>query len=262
MNAQVPLVIKVGGACLEQAQAQQNLFQILAQLLQKRPVVLVHGGGNLAQAQLAAQGLESVRHNGLRVTPKAHLDTVVGALAGAANKQLIAQAKIVDVPAVGISVADGNLAQATMQDPILGHVGQIDDVNPALLEALWQGSFLPVVSSIGVDAQGQLLNINADDAASAIAKALNAAMVYLSDVAGVWDAQRQVLAQTDWATYETLHTEQVIEGGMAVKVQAALNLSKALQQPVHIGHWQASERLLDLSQGKSPGTLVVGYDSH
>ncbi|MGL5975573.1 MAG: acetylglutamate kinase, partial [Aeromonas sobria] len=181
------LVIKLGGALIENDEALTALFATLKTFLddQHRPLVLVHGGGCLVDDLLKGLGLTSTKKNGLRVTPFEQIPFIAGALAGTANKQMMAKAIATGIPAVGLCLADGGLCQVTQLDPDLGAVGECKPGNPALVAGILGQGFLPVVSSIGITADGQLMNVNADQAATAIAEALGADLVMLSDVSGI-----------------------------------------------------------------------------
>ena len=185
------LVIKLGGALIENDEALTALFATLKTFLddQHRPLVLVHGGGCLVDDLLKGLGLTSTKKNGLRVTPFEQIPFIAGALAGTANKQMMAKAIATGIPAVGLCLADGGLCQVTQLDPDLGAVGECKPGNPALVAGILGQGFLPVVSSIGITADGQLMNVNADQAATAIAEALGADLVMLSDVSGILDGK-------------------------------------------------------------------------
>ena len=170
------LVIKLGGALIENDEALTALFATLKTFLddQHRPLVLVHGGGCLVDDLLKGLGMTSTKKNGLRVTPFEQIPFIAGALAGTANKMMMAKAIATGIPAVGLCLADGGLCQVTQLDPDLGAVGDCQPGNPALVAGILGQGFLPVVSSIGITADGQLMNVNADQAATAIAEALGA----------------------------------------------------------------------------------------
>ncbi len=150
------LVIKLGGALIENDEALTALFATLKTFLdeQHRPLVLVHGGGCLVDDLLKGLGLTSTKKNGLRVTPFEQIPFIAGALAGTANKMMMAKAIATDIPAVGLCLADGGLCQVTQLDPALGAVGDCQPGNPALVAGILAQGFLPVVSSIGITAEG------------------------------------------------------------------------------------------------------------
>ena len=247
------LVIKLGGALIENDEALTALFATLKTFLdeQHRPLVLVHGGGCLVDDLLKGLGLTSTKKNGLRVTPFEQIPFIAGALAGTANKMMMAKAIATDIPAVGLCLADGGLCQVTQLDPALGAVGDCQPGNPALVAGILGQGFLPVVSSIGITAQGQLMNVNADQAATAIAE------VMLSDVSGILDGKGKLVPQLDKVTALDLMEKGVISDGMAVKVKAALHAAETLGKPVCVASWRYPDQLLKLLAGGAVGTQVA-----
>ncbi len=250
------LVIKVGGALLENAEALSAFLTELKKIRQQQKVVVVHGGGALVQQLLTDLGLTSQKKNGLRITPKAHIPYVVGGLAGTANKQMVATAKAIGDKAVGISLADGGDIVCNVPDPDLGCVGQVESGSAQLIQTLLDAGFLPLVSSIGVDQSGQLLNVNADQAAEAIAKILQGQLVLLSDVDGILDGDKQVIPTMTKALAEKLIAEQVITDGMIVKVNTAIETATALNAPIGILNWRNPNLISQWLEEKSCGTTV------
>ncbi len=249
-----PVVIKVGGALLESPSATATLFQHINALSATRPVVLVHGGGPVVESLMAKLSLTSTKLDGLRVTPDEHMPYICGALAGTANKMLCAAAIAQKLTPVGLSLLDGNLVTCASKASQYGAVGSPAPGDSTLLETLLVQDYLPVISSIGSDPSGRLLNINADEAATVIARLLQAELLLLSNVEGVMDATGQVLATLDHADIEALVNSHTITDGMQVKTSAALQAATTLQRPVIIGSWQA-----DLSSllAHSGGTRVM-----
>lgn len=254
-----PLVIKVGGALLDTPQAMQNLISTLAQFkrTQQRQIVIVHGGGCIVDELMQRLNLPVQKKQGLRVTPADQIDIITGALAGIANKKLVAMAKTAGLNVVGLSLGDGNLTTATQLDAELGHVATVQPKQAALLNTLLKADFLPIISSIAIDDDGRLMNVNADQAATAIATLLQAELVMLSDVDGVLDQQKNLIAELNTAQIEKLIAEQVITDGMIVKVKAALTAAQALNQAVEIANWKKPEKLADLFSGQRIGTKIA-----
>lgn len=253
------LVIKLGGALLESDEALTALFATLKGFLdeQHRPLVLVHGGGCLVDDLLKGLGLTSAKKNGLRITPFEHIPFIAGALAGTANKQMMAKSIATGIPAVGLCLADGGLCQVTQLDPELGAVGACQPGNPALLKGILSQGFLPVISSIGITAEGQMMNVNADQAATAIAEALGADLVMLSDVSGILDGKGKLVPELDKSTAADLMEKGVIADGMAVKVKAALHAAETLGKPVAVASWRYPDLLHKLLAGGAVGTKVT-----
>lgn len=259
MAMQQPLVIKLGGTLLESDKALAALFTTLKTFLNEvsRPLVLVHGGGVLVDNQLKAMGLSSTKKNGLRVTPFEQIPVIAGALAGTANKLLLAQAVAHEISSVGLCLGDGGLCRVSQLDPELGAVGQIEGGDATLVNSLLAGGFLPIVSSIGITFDGKLMNVNADQAATAIAEILDADLVMLSDVSGILDGKGQRIAHLTEADAFELMEKDIIKDGMAVKVRAALKATKTLGKPVAVGSWRYPEQLLSLLAGESEyGTRI------
>ncbi|MCU4676861.1 acetylglutamate kinase [Catenovulum sp. 2E275] len=250
------LVIKVGGALLESADSLAAFLTELKKIRQQQKVVVVHGGGALVQQLLGDLGLTSQKKNGLRITPSEHIPYVVGGLAGTANKQMVATAKAIGDKAVGISLADGGDIVCKVSDPDLGCVGQVESGSAQLIQTLLDAGFLPLVSSIGVDQNGQLLNVNADQAAEAIAKILNGQLVLLSDVDGILDGNKQVIPTMTKALAEALIAQNVITDGMVVKVYTALETATALNAPIGILNWRYPNLISQWLNEKSCGTTV------
>lgn len=256
--SQQPLLIKLGGAVLENDQALANLFSALTQYLhkQQRPLLLVHGGGVIVEDLLKKMNIVSKKKEGLRITPFDQIPYVAGALAGTSNKLLMAKALQAGLSAVGLSLADGFSCKVTQLDPELGAVGVCTANNPSLINGLLAAGHLPVISSIGIGEDGRLYNVNADQAAIAICELVGAELVFLSDVDGVWDAQMQVIPELNGQLADTLIRDNVIRDGMAVKVKAALQAANQLGY-VMLASWKNPENLVSLLAGKAVGTKVV-----
>ena len=254
-----PLVIKLGGVLLDTPAALENLFTALADYQKNfaRPLLIVHGGGCVVDDLMQRLDLPVKKKNGLRVTPSDQIDIIVGALAGIANKTLVAQAAKFKLNPVGLCLADGNLTKAAQFDPELGHVATVVPRNPSLLNNLLGEAFLPIISSIAVDENGLLMNVNADQAATAIAALIDADLVMLSDVDGVLNTDKQLLHELNTVQIEQLIADQVITDGMIVKVNAALDAAKILNRGVDIANWKTPEKLTALFAGEIIGTRIT-----
>jgi len=252
-----PLVIKVGGALLTCKEGLLQLFKTIDQLKQQAvSVILVHGGGCLVDQWITDMGLVSKKIEGLRVTPASQIEVVVGALAGAANKKLVAAAKASAVNAIGISLCDGNLVTTTYLDERLKFVGTCSVNERALLDSLLASDFTPIVSSIGDDGNGNLLNVNADQAAQVIAELVNGKLILLSDVPGVLDGDKQLIDVLTPEYAQQLIDDQVIVGGMKVKVATAFSTAQLLKDSIVIASWKSPHDLLDFVNGGRCGTLI------
>ncbi|WP_367987929.1 acetylglutamate kinase [Vibrio sp. NTOU-M3] len=258
-NKQMPLVIKLGGAALSSTDTLSHVFTAIAdyQKQAQRRIVIVHGGGYLVDDLMAKLQLPTVKKEGLRVTPYDQIPLIAGALAGTANKQLQGQAIKDGLNAVGLSLADGGLCQVEELDPELGAVGKAIPGQSQVLQAILEQGALPIISSIGLTAEGQMMNINADQAAVAVAGALDAELVLLSDVSGVLDGKGHLLTSLDAAQANKLIEGKVITDGMIVKVKAALQAANDLGRPIEVATWRYPEKLAQLFAGNSIGTQFV-----
>lgn len=191
------------------------------------------------------------------MTPADQIDIITGALAGTANKTLLAWAKKHQIAAVGLFLGDGDSVKVTQLDEELGYVGLAQPGSPKLINTLLENGYLPVVSSIGVTDEGQLMNVNADQAATALAATLGADLILLSDVSGILDGKGQRIAEMTAAKAEQLIEQGIITDGMIVKVNAALDAARTLGRPVDIASWRHAEQLPALFNGMPMGTRIL-----
>lgn len=213
-------VYKVGGPALEDPSLLEPLAREVRAFAGR--VALVHGGGRQVERMLKQLGLESRFVDGRRATSPEAMDIVEMVLTGSMNQALSAGLCRAGVPAVGLSGRDGGLIHAALR-PELGQVGSPDSVDPAALEALWAGGFVPVISPVSGGPSGQAVNVNADEAAQWIARAVGAeALVFLSDVDGVV-LDGQPVPRLGEAAIEARIADGSISGGMAMKVRMALD---------------------------------------
>jgi len=242
-------VYKVGGPALEDP----GLVGPLADEVRRGegPAVLVHGGGRAVDRLLKALHIESRFVEGRRETSPEAMAVVEMVLSGTVNKELAAGLTAAGVPAVGISGRDGGLVWARLVAG-LGRVGTPERVDPAPIRALWAGGYLPVVSPVANGPLGEAVNVNADEAALGIARAVGATtLVYLSDVDGVRIDLRAAEALTPEEAQRWIE-DGTITGGMALKVRVALEASAAGVPEVVIA---GKARLL----GRFPGTRIVTH---
>ena len=248
-------VIKLGGAVLNTENAAKALFDVLNE--QKNDeFVIVHGGGALVDTWLKQAGFASAKHQGLRISPAEQMPYIVGALAGCANKQLMTQAISAGHKPVGLSLFEAGVT-ATQKLKALCLVGKCKSNDDSIVNDLLKIGRLPIVSSIGFDEQGLWYNVNADEAAAAIASNLNAELIFMTDVEAVLDENKQPLHQLDTKHIDTLITNGVIVGGMEVKVKTSLHAAQHLRRGVYISSWQKPENLTALLQGEHVGTKVT-----
>jgi len=254
-----PLVIKLGGAALSCSETLSKLFGAIAQYQAQaqRRIVIVHGGGYLVDDLMAKLQLPTVKKDGLRVTPYDQIGVIAGALAGTANKMLQGQAIKDGLNAVGLCLADGGLCVVEELDPELGAVGKASAGDATVTKLLLEAGVVPIISSIGLTKEGQLMNVNADQAAVSVATALSAELVLLSDVSGVLDGKGHLIAALDEQKAASLIEGKVITDGMIVKVNAALDAAKDLGRPIEVASWRYPEKLAKLFAGESIGTQFL-----
>src|SRR4029078_6889464 len=182
------VVVKYGGNAMTDAALARQLDEdiVLVRSVGMRPVV-VHGGGPQISALMERLGMEPEFRDGLRVTDAESLDVARMVLVGKISRDIVSAINVHGPLAVGLSGEDAGLILASARHPDLGFVGDVEAVNPHILERLLAEELIPVVSTIGADVAGQAYNINADTVAGAIAEALGAEkIVYLTDVEGVY----------------------------------------------------------------------------
>ena len=218
------VVIKYGGSAMMDESLKKSVLSD-AMLLAKvgMNVVIVHGGGPDINYWLEKADVTSTFVNGLRQTNLETMEIVQMVLAGKINKDLTRMIQSLGGKAMGISGVDGALVQATLKNPEeLGAVGEISQVNTEVIEDLVSAGYIPVISCIGMDEDGNSCNINADEMAGGIAKALNADnFVLMSDVPGVLEDTSDpstLIQQIEISTVEHLYQKNVISGGMIPKV--------------------------------------------
>lgn len=248
------IVLKLGGAA---AGDEVAALDFVAERAEARDaIVVVHGGGPLVGEWSRRLGLEPRFRDGLRVTDPATRDVAVAVLAGLANKRLVAALAIRGVRAVGISGADGALLVVDRAEATLGLVGRVRAVRPELLADLLDAGAVPVVAPAALDAQGELLNVNADEVAGAIAAGFGARLlIFVTDVGGVRDADGRVIERLDRETIEKLRASGVVTGGMLPKLEACL-VAAAEGCVSAIVHGRDRAALRALAEGQPAGTIV------
>ena len=235
-------MVKYGGNALAGATESDALALfaediVLMRLVGLKPVV-VHGGGPQISDLMTRLGKTTEFKNGLRVTDAETVDIARMVLSGQVNPQIVAAINVHGRFAVGVSGEDATLITATPKDPELGFVGDVEKINPAILQRLLDDEFVPVIATIGVDANGQAYNINADTVAGALAGALGATkVIYLTDIAGllrdVTDPS-SLIAETTPTEIAALISEGVLSGGMIPKIDACLEAIEAGVPAAHM----------------------------
>ena len=218
------IVIKLGGTTMEDASLLHRAALAIKQLAAEHEVAVVHGGGTALTRMLTQVGKTSEFVDGLRVTDAETRDFAVMVLAGHMNKKLVAALAAVAQPAMGLCGGDGMAFRARKKAANghdLGYVGEITAVDPSWLNTIWQQRSVPVISSVALGGDGQYYNINADQMASACAVACHAnALIFLTDVPGVKDADGLVIRWLNLNQATELTQKSVINGGMLPKLEA------------------------------------------
>jgi acetylglutamate kinase len=232
------IVVKYGGNAMTEPELARQFAEdvVLLHSVGILPVV-VHGGGPQIGELMERLGIKSEFRDGLRVTDAETLDVARMVLVGKVNRDIVAAINFHGPKAVGVSGQDAGLIIATARDPELGFVGDVDGVNPGLIERLLAEDLIPVVSTIGADVDGQAYNINADTVAGAVAEALGAEkIIYLTDVPGlladVDDPDSLIRRTTADALADDLDAGRIV-GGMIPKLGACV---KAVREGVRSAH--------------------------
>ena len=218
------VVVKLGGAALEEKSLLQRCARAVAELAAEHQVAVVHGGGSALTRVLARLGKQTEFVNGLRVTDRETRDIALMVLAGGVNKSLVAAVGSCGRPAVGLCGGDGLAFRARKKHANghdLGFVGEIAAVDSRWLEAIWGSGGVPVISSLALGPDGEYYNVNADHMAAACASGCHAdALLFLTDVPGVKGADGNVMRWLSAGEIPGLVSRSVIHGGMLPKLAA------------------------------------------
>ena len=257
------IVIKYGGNAMVSEELKQQVMQDLVLLwLIGVKVVLVHGGGPEITETLKAVGKETQWVDGLRVTDKETAEIVQMVLAGKINKSLVNLIQTKGGKAMGISGIDGQMIKAEVKDERLGFVGKITDVDVEPIKDLLEKGYIPVVSTVGCDNQGNVYNINADTAAAYIAGKLNAErLITMTDIAGILKDKNDpnsLIAHIDTVGIRKLIEDGTISDGMIPKVQCCLDaidmgVNRVIIMDGRVEHSLLIETLTD----EGAGTMVA-----
>lgn len=257
------VVVKYGGNAMTDPELKKSVMNdlLLLQLVGVK-VVLVHGGGPDINNALQAMHIEAQFKNGLRVTDKDTMDVVQMVLAGKVNKGLVADLISFGGRAVGLCGVDGHMIQVHQKNDELGYVGEVDVIDTAIIDDVISKGYIPVISSIGCGADGQVYNVNADTVAAKIAGALKAeTMVAMTNIDGVLrdvNNPSSLIPRITVAEAETLKVEGIIAGGMIPKVDCCLEAIKAGAQKVFIINGEIPHAILiELLTDEGLGTMFV-----
>ena len=258
------VVVKYGGNAMVNEQLKQQVMEdvVLLWLIGVK-VVLVHGGGPEISQTMKALGKEAVFVDGLRVTDRETVDIVQMVLAGKINKTLVNLLEMKGGQAMGISGMDGRLIEAEIKDERLGYVGEITNINIQPVTDLLEKGYIPVISTLGCDREGNAYNINGDTAAARVAGALTAErLIMLSDIPGLLrdkDDPATLIPELSVAEAGQLRREGVISGGMIPKMECCVEaIRRGVKKVIIMDGRVPHSILMELLTDEGAGTMVKG----
>ncbi|MTW20555.1 acetylglutamate kinase [Allochromatium palmeri] len=268
------MVIKYGGNAMVDAALKESFARdvVLMKLVGINPVI-VHGGGPQIGSLLTRLGKASEFVQGMRVTDSETMDVVEMVLGGLVNKEIVNFINRHGGAAVGLTGKDGDLIHARkllikrdapeLHAPEIidiGHVGEVESIDPAIIHMLTKSNFIPVVAPIGVGTDGHSYNINADLVAGKMAEVLRAEkLLLLTNTAGLLDAEGRLISDLDVGRVQTLIEEGVIHGGMLPKIRCAIEAVQSGVKSAHIIDGRVEHAvMLDLFTDTGVGTLIRG----
>lgn len=261
------VVVKYGGNAMINDELKQQVMEDLVLLkLVGVKVVLVHGGGPDISAMMKRLGKEAVFVDGLRVTDKETMDIVQMVLTGRVNKTLVGLLEKEGGKAIGISGMDGRLIESECKDERLGFVGNITKINIEIVEELLSTDYIPVISTVGWDSDGNAYNINGDTAAGAIAGALHAErLIMMTDIEGIMrdkDDPTSIIPELTTEECRKLKEEGVISGGMIPKVDCCTYaIEQGVKNVVIIDGRVPHSILMELLTDEGAGTWIKGEEA-
>lgn len=266
------VVIKYGGNAMTEEHLKQSFARdiILLRLVGILPVV-VHGGGPQIESLLARVGKKGEFIQGMRVTDTETMDLVEMVLAGQVNKEIVELINHAGGKAVGLTGQDGGLIRArkmlvkaddTSSEAFdLGHVGEIESVDPAIIHSLLASGFVPVIAPIGSGQEGETYNINADLVAGKIAEILKAEkLILMTNTPGVLDKKGNLITGLSAKEIDGLFADGTISGGMLPKISSALDAAKSGVASVHIVDGRVPHcLLLEILTSEGVGTMIRSH---
>lgn len=261
------VVVKYGGnAMVNDKRKQQVMEDVVLLWLIGVKVVLVHGGGPEISEVMRRYGKQAEFVNGLRVTDKETVDIVQMVLAGKVNKSLVNLLEMKGGKAMGISGMDGRLIEAKMRNASLGFVGSITNVNIEPVTDLLENGYIPVISTVGCDRDGNTYNINGDTAAACIAGALGAErLIMMTDIAGILrdrDDPATLIRELTIRDAVKLFEQGVISGGMIPKVDCCIDaIHRGVKKVIIMDGRVPHSILMELLTDEGAGTMVVGDET-
>ena len=261
------VVVKYGGNAMTSEELKEQVMEdiVLLHLIGVK-IVLVHGGGPEISDMMQRLGKKAEFVDGLRVTDKETVDIVQMILAGKVNKSLVNFLEQKGGKAMGISGMDGQLIEAKMKDARLGYVGEITNINIAPVIDLLEKGYIPVISTLGCDKDGNTYNINGDTAAARIAGALGAErLIMMTDIAGILrdkDDPSTLIANLTVPEAEELFATGVVSGGMIPKVKCCIDaISHGVKNVIIMDGRVPHSILMEILTDEGAGTMVKGENA-
>ncbi len=257
------IVVKYGGNAMINEHLKEQVMVVFALLwLIGVKVVLVHGGGPEINEVMNKLGKKAEFVDGLRVTDKETVDIVQMVLAGKVNKSLVTLLQMKGGHAVGLSGIDGGMIEAEIKDERLGFVGRITKIRPQPINDILEKNYIPVISTVASDRQGNVYNINGDTAAAYIAGALHAErLLMMTDIAGILrdkDDPSSLIPEITISEANKLHEQGVISGGMIPKVDCCIEAIREGVKNVTILDGRVPHSILmELLTDEGAGTMVT-----
>lgn len=261
------LVIKLGGRLIEEEELKESIYQdlVLLSYVGMKPVV-VHGGGSEISKEMKKEGKKPRFVEGLRVTDKETMEILHKSLGGKINKEIVLGLEKYGGLAIGISGIDGGLVQAKKvesREEDLGLVGEVEKINPGVIEYLIDEDYIPVIAPMGADKEGTSLNLNADIVAAELASSLNSEkLIILTDVPGVLedpDDEDSLISELTVEEARAQIDNEVVTEGMIPKIRACIKGVEGGVSRAHIIDGTASYALLlELLTESGVGTMIMG----
>lgn len=259
------IVVKYGGSAMLDEKLKYNVIKDVAllKLIGLKPII-VHGGGKEISKWVKLSGRESEFYNGLRITDKETMD-IAEMVLNKVNKELVGMMQKLGVNAVGLCGKDGNMIRVNKKMPDgkdIGYVGDVKSVNTELLETLMDRDFIPVVAPVGLNEDYESYNINADDAACGVAKAMEAEkLVFLTDIEGVFvdpSNKKTLISEMDVNKAKEFIADGVVGGGMLPKLNNCIDAIEQGVSRVHILDGRVAHcLLLEFFTEKGIGTAIL-----
>lgn len=257
------VVVKYGGNAMTSEELKEQVMEDIVLLTMVGvKVVLVHGGGPELSSLMQRLGKKPEFIDGLRVTDKETIDMAQMVLAGKINKSLVNLLQMKGGLAIGLSGMDGRLIEAKIRDPKYGYVGDVTKINANVITTLLDSGYIPVISTLGCDTEGNTYNINGDTGAGRIASAIAAErLIMMTDIEGIMhdrDNPDSLIPQLSIAQAEKLMEDRVISGGMIPKVRCCVDaLNEGVKAAVIIDGRVPHATLMEILTDEGAGTMIT-----